>query len=78
MAQKQVKTQPKKQNRAQNEIRIDEIDYKNIKVLQRFVGKRNQIIPRKYTKVSAKVQRKIASEVKKARIVGLLKYTERH
>lgn len=59
-------------------ITMDQIDYKNVKILQRYTNGRRKIVPRKYTKLSSKLQRKLANEVKKARFVGLLKYTERH
>lgn len=59
-------------------ITNDQIDYKNIAFLKSFMGRRNQILPKKYTKLSTKMQRMLAKEVKKARQMGLLKYTERH
>lgn len=58
--------------------RKGKIDYKNVALLSTYVGRRNQILPKKYTKLTTKMQRKLSLEIKKARQMGLLKYTERH
>ena len=42
------------------------IDYKDIKLLQRFVSERGQIIPSRITAVSAKKQRELANAIKRA------------
>ncbi|NCT55295.1 30S ribosomal protein S18 [bacterium] len=59
-------------------VTSEQIDYKDHKLLRNFFGSRNQIVPRRYSKLTSKLQRKLANEVKKARTMGLLKYTERH
>lgn len=64
--------------KTKTEFTLKDIDYKNPKLLQKFLGKRHSILSKKYTGVSSKVQRKITNEIKKARIMGLLKYTDRH
>ncbi len=53
-------------------------DYKEVLVLRRFISDRGKIIPQKYSGVSSKNQRKLAQEIKKARYMGLIQYTERH
>jgi len=58
--------------------RIIDIDYKNVTLLKKFVSDRYKIYPKKLTRVSAKVQRKLTAEIKKSRIMGLLPFTERH
>lgn len=55
-----------------------EPDYKEVLVLRRFINDRGKILPNKYTGLTAKNQRKLAREVKKARYMGLLHYTDRH
>jgi small subunit ribosomal protein S18 len=50
------------------------IDYKDIKLLQRFVSERGKIVPSRITAVSAKKQRLIAQAIKRARFLGLLPY----
>lgn len=56
-------------------IRINEIDYKNITMLTRFIDGRGRILSRRKTRVSAKVQRRIVTAIKRARHLALLPYT---
>jgi small subunit ribosomal protein S18 len=53
------------------------IDYKDIKLLQRFVSERGKIVPRRITAVTAKEQRELAQAIKRARELGLLPYVVR-
>jgi small subunit ribosomal protein S18 len=50
------------------------IDYKDVKLLQRFVSERGKIVPSRITAVSAKKQRLLAQAIKRARFLGLLPY----
>lgn len=50
------------------------IDYKDAKLLQKFVSERGRIIPRRITAVSAKHQRELARAIKRARFLALLPY----
>jgi small subunit ribosomal protein S18 len=50
------------------------IDYKDVKLLQRFVSERGKIVPSRITAVSAKKQRELARAIKRARFLGLLPY----
>ena len=50
------------------------IDYKDVKLLQRFVSERGKIVPSRITAVSAKKQRKLARAIKRARQLALLPY----
>ena len=50
------------------------IDYKDVKLLQRFVSERGKIVPSRITAVSAKKQRELAKAIKRARFLGLLPY----
>jgi len=50
------------------------IDYKDIKLLQRFISERGKMIPSRITGVSAKKQRELATAIKRARFLGLLPY----
>jgi small subunit ribosomal protein S18 len=54
--------------------RIDEIDYKNLDLLRGFVTERGKIIPRRITNVSARVQRRVTEEIKRARNIALLPF----
>ena len=50
------------------------IDYKDVRLLQRFVSERGKIVPSRITAVSAKKQRRLATAIKRARFLGLLPY----
>ena len=50
------------------------IDYKDVKLLQRYVSERGKIVPSRITAVSAKKQRELAQAIKRARFLGLLPY----
>jgi len=50
------------------------IDFKDVKLLQRFVSERGKIVPSRITAVSAKKQRRLAIAIKRARFLGLLPY----
>ena len=51
-----------------------QIDYKDVKLLQRFVSERGKIVPSRITAVSAKKQRELAQAIKRARFLGLMPY----
>lgn len=51
-----------------------QIDYKDVKLLQRFVSERGKMVPSRITAVSAKKQRELARAIKRARFLGLLPY----
>ncbi len=61
-----------------NETRIEEINYKNIEMLSKFVDPRGRILSRRKTKISAKMQRRITTAIKRARHLALLPYTADH
>jgi small subunit ribosomal protein S18 len=50
------------------------IDYKDVKLLQRFVSERGKIVPSRITAVSTKRQRALAQAIKRARFLALLPY----
>ncbi len=50
------------------------IDYKDVKLLQRYVSERGKIVPSRITAVSAKKQRELAKAIKRARFLGLIPY----
>ena len=50
------------------------IDYKDLRLLQRYVSERGKIVPSRITAVSAKKQRELARAIKRARFMGLLPY----
>lgn len=50
------------------------IDYKDVRLLQRFISERGKIVPSRITAVSAKKQRELSQAIKRARFLGLLPY----
>ena len=50
------------------------IDYKDVRLLQRYISERGKIVPSRITAVSALKQRELARAIKRARFLGLLPY----
>jgi small subunit ribosomal protein S18 len=50
------------------------IDYKDVRLLQRYISERGKIVPSRITAVSQKKQRELAQAIKRARFLGLLPY----
>jgi small subunit ribosomal protein S18 len=50
------------------------IDYKDVRLLQRFMSERGKIVPSRITAVSTKRQRELSRAIKRARYLGLLPY----
>jgi small subunit ribosomal protein S18 len=50
------------------------IDYKDVRLLGRYVSERGKIVPSRITAVSAKKQRALARAIKRSRFLGLLPY----
>jgi len=60
------------------DININDVHYKNIPLLSRFLDPFGRILSRRKTKVSAKVQRRAVTAIKQARHLSLLPYTGDH
>jgi small subunit ribosomal protein S18 len=58
-----------------SEVKVEDVDYKNIPLLSRFLDRRGRILSRRKTRVSARVQRRIVTAIKRARHLALLPYT---
>lgn len=56
------------------ENKITHIDYKDEKLLRRFVNERGKIVPRRISGTNAKYQRMLSLAIKRARLVALLPY----
>ena len=48
------------------------VDYKNIKLLKRYVSENGKILPSRITSVSQKKQRELSLSIKRARILALV------
>ena len=55
--------------------KIDEVDYKDVNRLRRFLSDRGKIEPRRKTGTCAKHQRRLSTALKRARFLALLPYT---
>ncbi|MDD3646855.1 MAG: 30S ribosomal protein S18 [Candidatus Gracilibacteria bacterium] len=53
------------------------IDYKNIELLSKYITKFGKIVPRYYSGVSLKNQKKLATAIKRARMMALLPFVKR-
>jgi len=53
------------------------IDYKDVRLLQRFISERGKIVPSRITAVSTKKQRELAQAIKRARNLALLPFAIR-
>ncbi len=52
------------------------IDWKDTRLLGRYISERGKIIPSRITAVSQKKQRELAKAIKRARFMGLLPYVQ--
>lgn len=57
---------------------IEEIDYKDVKLLKEFITETGKIMPARLTGTSSKYQRQLTKAVKRARHLALLPYTDSH
>ena len=53
-------------------------NFKDVLILRRFLSDKFKIMPTSKTGLSSKNQRLLANEIKKARFMGLLPYTDLH
>jgi len=68
-------TQRGRSRRINNEVKLEDINYKKVTVLNKFLDPRGRILSRRKTGVSAKVQRRAVAAIKRARHLALLPYT---
>jgi small subunit ribosomal protein S18 len=56
---------------------IENIDYKNVSMLEKFISDKGKIRPRRSTGNCVQHQKKIAMAIKRARIMALIPYYKR-
>ncbi|MGH8475666.1 MAG: 30S ribosomal protein S18 [Methylococcales bacterium] len=57
---------------------IDEIDYKDLDILNDFISETGKIVPSRVTGTSARYQRQLTTAIKLARFLALLPFCDAH
>ena len=57
---------------------IDQIDYKDIDTLKKYITEAGKIIPSRVTGTKSHYQKQLATAIKRARFLALLPYTDKH
>lgn len=55
--------------------KVSAIDYKNVKLLQKYLSQYKKIVPRYYSGTCLKHQKKLTRAIKNARFMALVPYT---
>jgi|TARA_B100001964_G_scaffold45104_1_gene50193 small subunit ribosomal protein S18 len=53
------------------------IDYKDLKLISRYISEKGKITPSRITKVSNNKQKELARAIKRARFLSLISYTKK-
>ena len=54
------------------------IDYKDVKMLNRYISEKGKITPSRITNVSRSKQLELSKAIKRARFLGLMSFTNKH
>ena len=66
------------QDKENKESGDPEIDYKNLDKLRQYIGETGKILPGRISGASSSMQRRVTTEIKRARYLALLPYTDQH
>lgn len=69
-----IKRRRKRKGCAFCQDKVESIDYKDTRKLQKYLTERGKILPRRVTGTCAKHQRMVTSAVKRARIIAFLPF----
>lgn len=58
--------------------KLDEVDYKDVYLLKKFITESGKIVPSRITGTKARYQRQLAKAIKVARFLALLPYCDKH
>ncbi|MEZ7821405.1 MAG: 30S ribosomal protein S18 [Patescibacteria group bacterium] len=57
---------------------VNEIDYKDLQMMQKFTSMHHKILSRRKSALCMKHQRKVANAIKRSRIMALIPFTNNH
>jgi small subunit ribosomal protein S18 len=57
-----------------SEENVLEVNYKDVKVLSKFISEQGKILPRRVTGLDSKQQKRVAKLIKRSRIAALLPF----
>jgi len=58
--------------------KLEEVDYKDVYLLKKFITESGKIVPSRITGTKARFQRQLATAIKVARFLALLPYCDKH
>ncbi len=58
--------------------KLEEVDYKDVYLLKKFITESGKIVPSRITGTKARFQRQLANAIKVARFLALLPYCDKH
>ena len=61
-----------------SQINSPVIDYKDIKLMTRYISEKGRMIPRRITNVARIKQKELSTAIKRARFLSLLSYTKKN
>ena len=80
--EKEMQKQPVRMNRKKKKVcvfcaeKVENIDYKDVAKLKKYVSERGKILPRRITGNCAKHQRALTVAIKRARHISLMPYVQ--
>ena len=80
MSEEKVVKRPAKKQMSRKKVcifctdKVDEVDYKDVAKLRKFITEKGKIVPRRMSGTCAKHQRIVTEAVKRAREMALLPY----
>lgn len=58
--------------------KLNEVDYKDVNLLKKFITESGKIVPSRITGTKARFQRMLANAIKRARFLALLPFCDKH